>query len=175
MSSRTKLLLIFLALSFFIIQIWHTIYNQVNWPFCSHNFYYHRSPLVKDLFRVVLEDDTGRLFSVDPRHTLPIEGYRCGSIFREVFVTNPVSNFSEEKKNAFSKLILERLNQGGWKGFDERFVSAVPMSGSRFIGLQVEKHWIDTTHYAKTQSLSIVKKETLYQYKERVVEEQLRK
>ena len=133
MSSRTKVWLIFFALSFYGVQIWHTIYNQVNWPFCSHNFYYHRSPLVKDLFRVILEDDTGRLFSVDPRHTLPIEGYRCGSIFEKCML---LTLACEEKKKAFSKLLLERLNQGGWKGFDERFVPAVPMSGNRFVGLQ---------------------------------------
>jgi hypothetical protein len=162
MTSRIKLLLIFFVLSFCGVQIWHTVYNQVNWPFCSHNFYYHRSPLVKDLFRVVLEDNAGGFFSVDPRHTLPIEGYRCGSIFREIFVTN----FNAEKKQAFSKLLLERLNQGGWKGFDERSVPAVPISGNRFIGLQIEKHWIDTRNYAKTKNLPIVKKETLYQYKE---------
>lgn len=162
MTSRTKLLLIFLALSFGGVQIWHTVYNKVNWPFCSHNFYYHRSPLIKDLFRVVLEDNTGRAFTVDPRHTLPIEGYRCGSIFREVFVTN----LNTDKKQAFSKLLLKRLNQGGWKGFDERFAPVVTRSGDRFIGVQIEKHWIDTRNYAKTQHLTVVKKETFYQYRE---------
>jgi hypothetical protein len=162
MTLRTKLLLIFFVLSFYVVQIWHTVYNRINWPFCSHNFYYHRSPLVKDLFRIILEDNTGRLFSVDPRHTLPIEGYRCGSIFREIFITN----FNLEKKQAFSKLLLERLNQGGWEGFDERFTAAVPMPGHKFVGLQVERHWIDTSKYAKTQTLPVVKKETLYQYKE---------
>lgn len=162
MRSRTKWLLIFLAVFFCGVQIWHTIYNRVNWPFCSHNFYYHRSPLVKDLFRIVLEDNTGELFIVDPRHTLPIEGYRCGSIFQEVFVTNS----NAEKKQAFSKLLLERLNQGGWQGFDERFAPAVPRPGNRFMGLQIEKHWIDTSNYPKAQQLLVVKKETLYQYKE---------
>lgn len=162
MTSRTKLMLFFFVVSFYGIQIWHTVYNQVNWPFCSHNIYYHRSPLVKDLFCIVLEDNTGRFLSVDPRHTLPIEGYRCGSILRKIFVTN----FNAEKKQAFSKLLLERLNQGGWNKFDERFAPAIPMPGNRFIGLRIEKHWIDTRNYAKTHHLSVIKKETLYQYKE---------
>lgn len=162
MTSRTKCWLIFLVVSLYGIQIWHTVYNQVNWPFCSHNFYYHHSPLVKDQFRVILENNVGEVISVDPRHTLPIEGYRCGSIFRQMYVTN--SNV--EKKQAFSKLLLERLNQGGWKGFDERFVPATVVPGKIFIGLQIEKLWIDTTHYANTQHLSVVKKETLYKHKE---------
>lgn len=88
MTFRKKLFLIFFAVSFYGIQIWHTVHNQVNWPFCSHNFYYHRSPLIKDVFRVILEDNTGIILSVDPKHTLPIEGYRCGSIYREIFITN---------------------------------------------------------------------------------------
>ena len=162
MTFRSKLLLIFFALSLYGVQIWHTVYNQVNWPFCSHNFYYHRSPLIKDLFRIVLEDDNGRQYCVDPRHTLPIEGYRCGSILKEIFIKN---NDLEKKEN-FSKLLLERLNQGGWKGFDERFAPILPMLGKTFVRLQIEKHWIDTTGYDKTQQLLIVKKEIVFRYKE---------
>ena len=69
-----------------------------------------------------------------------------------------LTTLMRKKKQAFSKLLLERLNQGGWEGFDERFVPAVPISGNRFIGLQIEKYWIDTRNYAKTQNLPIVKK-----------------
>lgn len=161
MKSQIRLSLIFFTLLLYGIQIWHTIYNQVNWPFCSHNFYYHRSPLIKELFSLTLEDNTGTKVNVDPRHVLPIEGYRCGSIFREVFA----ANFKEEKKQLFAKLLLERLNQGGWQSFDERFSPAVPTFGCKFTGLQIEKHLIDTRDYAKTQNLTIIKKENLYRYK----------
>jgi hypothetical protein len=162
MTYRSKILLVFLMLSVYGIQIFHTISNQINWPFCSHNLYYHRSSLTKDLFRVILENNLGDSISLNPRNTLPIEGYRCGSIFREIFITNQ----DLKKKELFSRLLLARLNQGGWRGFDERFVSATPLPGSRFIGLTVEKHWVDTTLYAKSQQLPLIKRKFIYQYKE---------
>lgn len=99
---------------------------------------------------------------MDPRHTLPIEGYRCGSILKEIFI----KNIDLEKKQFFSKLVLQRLNQGGWKGFDERFIPILPTAGKTFVGLQVEKHWIDTRGYYKTHQLPIVQKEIIYSYKE---------
>lgn len=162
MKPCTKIFLIFLVISLYGVQILHTIYNQVNWPFCSHNFYYHRSPLVKDLYRFIFEDDKGHFYLVDPRHALPIEGYRCGSILKEVFVKN--SNI--KKKDFFSKHLLERLNQGGWSGFDERFNPMLPSSGKRFIGFNLEKHWIDTTLFPQNHELVLLKKELIHEYKE---------
>src|ERR1700728_3121816 len=146
MGYPVKKLLVFILVSFYGIQIWHTVYNDVNWPFCSHNFYYHRSPIIKDLFRISLEDDQGTTINVDARHLLPLEGYRCGSIFREVFV----ANHDLEKKKKFSMLILERLNQGGWPSFDERFGPVIPLPERKFIGLSIEKHRFDTSLYAET-------------------------
>jgi hypothetical protein len=158
MSSITKFALIGLMVIVYGIQMGHTVLNKVNWPFCSHNFYYHRSPLVKDLFRITLLDDQDNEIIVDPRHVLPIEGYRCGSIFREVFVKSD----DLEKKTAFAKLILDRLNSGGWKRFDERFAPATPELGTKFINMSVEKHWIDTRQYSAQYRLSVIKKEVVF-------------
>lgn len=162
MSAVTKYALAALMIVIYGIQIGHTIFNQVNWPFCSHNFYYHRSPLVKDLFRIGLVDNQKNQILVDPRHVLPIEGYRCGAIFKEVFIKSD----SRERKNSFAKLLLERLNSGGWSGFDERFAPAIPLKGNQFVELTIEKHWIDTRQYSVQKQLVVVKKETLFKLDE---------
>lgn len=161
MTSRTKRFLAILMIAAYGIQLGHTVYNKVNWPFCSHNFYYHRSSLVKDLFRITLIDDLQGEVVVDPRHVLPIEGYRCGAIFREVFINNT----STSKKESFARSLLTRLNQGAWMSFDERFAPVKPLKGQKFVGLVVQKHWIDTREYPKSHELPVIKKETIYTLK----------
>jgi hypothetical protein len=157
-----KMTLFVLMVAVYGIQLWHTYTNQINWPFSSHNFYYHRSPLVKDVFRIVLIDDAGNSHTVDPKNTLPVEGYRTGSIIREIYQNNQ----DHTKKDQFSKQILSRLNQGGWRRFDERSNSVLPKQGHRFTGLIVEKHVIDTREYPLTQQLPVLKKDTLYHFDE---------
>lgn len=160
MTNQSKCCLISLMLLIYGIQVTHTVFNEVNWPFCSHNFYYHRSPLVKDLFRISLLDNQNNKVTVDPRHVLPIEGYRSGAVFREVYVKSD----DVDRQQAFAKLLLERLNNGGWKGFDERFSPASPNNGNQFVALTVEKHWIDTTQYGITHQLRLAKKEVIFDY-----------
>lgn len=160
LSHNKKNLLLLGMIFFFGIQIWHTVYNQVNWPFCSHNFYYHRSPLIKDVYHVTLEDDAGRAFTVDTRHVLPIEGYRCGSVFREIFSLDA----DNEKKEIFSRLLLERLNSGGWKTFDERGFPLLPHKGNRFINLRVESHKLDTKTFPEKKEVTMLSRRILYEY-----------
>lgn len=140
------------------IQIFHTIVNKVTWPFCSHNFYYHRSDLLKPVFRIGLIDDEGDVRVVDCRETLPIEGYRSGSIYREVFVTNT----DPERKRAFAELVLARLNAGGWLSFDERLAPVLPKEGRTFVGLTVERHTLDTREFGETGKLPTVNIEEIY-------------
>jgi hypothetical protein len=155
-----RVFLIALALAVFVIQVAYTVFNQVNWPFCSHNFYYHRSDRVKPVFRVRLTDNEGEAITVECRQTLPIEGYRCGSIYREVFVEQS----NAVRQQAFAALVLSRLNAGGWKAFDERFPPALPKKGKRFTSLVVEKHFLDTRPYAQTGSLQTAGVEHVYTY-----------
>lgn len=160
MQLKSKKCLVLLVLLIFLIQLTHTVFNKVNWPFCSHNFYYHRSLKVKPIFYVSLKDSLGHIQTVNCRATLPIEGYRCGSIYREVFEKTEDINF----KNAYAELVLDRLNNQSWNFFDERFAPVKPTKGSHFISLCVEKHYIDTTDFGKTKQTSLVKVEPLFVY-----------
>lgn len=160
MQNNQKILLIALTSLVACIYIYHTVSNKVTWPFCPHNFYYHRSELIKPIFQVKLQDYKGKEVLVNCRHTLPIEGYHCGSIYREVFIDN---NDTGHKK-AFAELVLSRLNSGGWQGFDERFYPVLPKKGRNYVNLVVEKHYFDMRHYGKTGKLPIVRIEKIYEY-----------
>lgn len=160
MSQRQKQLLISITFTILALQIGHTLFDRVTWPFCPHNFYYHKSEKVKGVFRVGLIDDHGNTQIVECRHTLPVEGYRCGSIYREIFIENE----KEKRKRDFCQMVLSRLNRGGWKAFDERWAPALPQKGATYVGLAVERHSLDTRHYRETAEIPTVKKELLYTY-----------
>lgn len=157
---KTKVALIVLMVSVYAIQLAHTLYDKLNWPFTSHNLYYHRPSLVKSVFKVTLEDENGTSVTVDPGHALPLEGYRCGSIVREVFVSNP----DDTKKKAYARAMIERLNRSGWYEFDERHAPTLPAPGSKFVKLTVEKHLVDSRDFAKMNTLVTLNKENIFQY-----------
>jgi hypothetical protein len=160
MKQKTKYALIAFMLSVYAVQLAHTVYDELNWPFTAHNLYYHRPSLVKSVFKITLEDERGARITVDPGNVLPIEGYRCGAILREVFV----SSSDEEKKNAYAKMMIDRLNNGGWYGFDERRAPALPADGSKFVKLTLEKHRVDSRPFATTKTLLTLDKEKIFHY-----------
>jgi hypothetical protein len=160
MSNIKKNGLIFILFFVCLIQIYHTVFDKMTWPFSPHNFYCHRSSLVKPVFRIGLIDDLGEVTLVDCRYTLPIEGYRCGSIYREVFLEG--KDVTHQQK--FAQLILARLNQGGWQAFDERFSPALPQPGRKYVGLNVERHYLDMLSHQKAQPLHVIKIEPVYTY-----------
>ncbi len=86
------------------------------------------------------------------------------SIYREVFVESDNAN----RQDAFAKLVLSRLNTGGWWAFDERFPPALPLAGRTYVGLVIEKHYLDTRLYGQTGTSPTVRVEHIYTYDLRV-------
>ena len=121
------------------LQFAHTIFNTNQWPFAAHNMFCELEPLQKEILRVVLIDGKGIRQVVHPGRTIPIEYFRTQSLFRNVYQ----NSLDEERKRAFSKIVLERLNSRPWYIFDEMMLPARPSEGSVFIGMNIILQQVD--------------------------------
>jgi hypothetical protein len=161
LSKKTKVFLSILMVAIYGIQIAHTIVNKSNWPFSPHNFYFRQSLIKKPVFRFIFKDDKKQSYVVESKHILPIEGYRIGSIIREVYV-NPSNNDNAKK---FSQIILDRLNNNTWVKFDERYAPAIPLGNNKFIEFKIERHILDLRNFIPNKEIPIIAREMIYEYK----------
>lgn len=117
-------------------------------------------PLRKEILRVILVDSKGCSQTVHPGRTVPIEYFRAQGLYRNVFQRGG----DEGRKRAFSKIVLEGLNDSPWGFFDEMMWPAKPSEGAVFVGLEVILQHMDFTGQTPVQSAVLTSQRTIYRY-----------
>lgn len=133
MRRSSKLMLSVLLVGFFAAQLAHTVMDENQWPLCSYNMFNFVPELRSQVMRFVLVEEGGRRQEVEPGQVLPIEFFRATSLCYEVYLVPEW----RDRREVFSRQLLDRLNAAPWHAFDETYAAARPRKGGRFIGLRV--------------------------------------
>lgn len=160
LSARFKVSLTVGLLVFFAVDNYHMWVERDNFPFCSHGLFNTLFKADSQLLRMVVHDDQGHSVTVDSGRVIPIEWYRAVGLAENVLVTES----DQQRKDAFARLLLERLNGDPWHAFDETYASIRPAPGARFIGLEVVYQSFDLARFRYGESLRPYNLEQVYSY-----------
>lgn len=160
LSSRAKSFLVAGLCLFFAIDNYHMWTEQDNFPFCSHGLFNGLFTTRSQLLRMVVHDDQGRSVIVDSGRVIPIEWFRTVGMAEDVLVRGT----DRRRQEQLARLLLVRLNDDPWYGFDETYPSIRPNPGAKFIGLEVILIDFDLGRYQYGQILPPVDMQTAFSY-----------
>jgi hypothetical protein len=135
-------------------QIAATLLNQNVWPVSSFNVF-SRTPKEIWVLKAILIDDQEREIAVDPGQTLPIEFFKARSVYRRVFL----SNMPQTDKDQFVARLLKRIQDGGWRSFDETLAS---VDKRHAMHLRVEAWQLNPSELESNHKFAITKRLILY-------------
>lgn len=135
------------------VQMWQTIRNRNDWPFCAYNMFNYRVPARWEQLRVALYDDAGnRTGPIDPWGLLPLEFFRVVSLLDVVFLRGRDAALQTE----FCERTLHRLNTTRWRDFDEVRGSVRSPSGRPFAALELYLVDVDQKQCDPTDRASVL-------------------
>ena len=105
----------------------------------------------------IVHDNKGIQQTVFPYAILPVEFFRAQRMLIPVFLTGN----DEEKQAAFSKSILDRLNNRPWTGIDEIESPVRPSKGAIFTGLTLQLRSYDFRQFEPTLGLDSALEEAI--------------
>lgn len=111
-----------------------TVADRNVWPLSAYNvFNFVPTPMTQEV-EVTLTRSDGKVVSVLPGQTLPIEFFNARSTLIEVFVRgdDPVQQIE------LARTMLERLNAHPWAGFDETWPAARSAQDPKFVALSID-------------------------------------
>jgi hypothetical protein len=132
------------------------------WPFSHYAMFAYRAESSPFSVKVTLHQDNGQSFTTLARSVIPMEGFRDNSVMADVYITGK----DDETKRALAQLVLDRLNHGGFRGFDERYDSVNPDRGHRFTGLDVVVQYWDAGTPPVLRPPRPVRTETVFTYRD---------
>lgn len=157
MDKALRGLLTTLFLLFFTIQFYLTLFGGFFWPFASHRLFSQLPMNPKPIVQAILEDSAGNTLAVHPGRVIPIEYSRCSGLVRHLAARGTTA-----QQQALINYLLKRLNQGGWKPFDEMFISAKSPSGAPFTTLRFETHVVEFKERPYPDSLEVLQRSPLF-------------
>jgi hypothetical protein len=110
------------------------------------------------MFKFRLFSSTGIVQSAEAWETLPVEFFRAYDMVDLIYAGK-----DDDKKQAFSKSLLRRLNHEPWGRFDEVYPAARPPTASAFVGLEVFEQTYEAA-YGSATGLRPVAQHVVYQY-----------
>ena len=143
-TSRKKWMALFGLALFFTVQVAHTFLNHGNWPFSPYNMYHFMTPsrVVEPYAR--LYDDRGEMQLVRVETLIPVEFFRTRTMIRRGFRAEA----STDDRERFARILLDRLNQGGWFPFDQISRPSLPPEGRKWVRLEVVQLASDLTTWS---------------------------
>ena len=135
--------------------------DRNRWPFCTYNMFNYRLGVSATQLRVLLATDQGYLYGPDdPWGLLPIESFRIDAILRQVFCHDVPPGVRDE----FCEQILERLNKGAWRQWDEVRGSFYRPVSHKFAAIAVYLVEVDFRHNNPVDRADVIWAECLHRF-----------
>ena len=108
-----KGLVYFSFILFFGTQLYQTVSNQNQWPFCGYTMFNYTSPKVMKRWVVDVTGEANNLSEIHPGKLLPWEFFRAGSLI------SFIQTLPELDQSLFKKIIIKYFNNNKYLSFDE--------------------------------------------------------
>lgn len=128
----------FLVTTTFVIaavaQITSSLTGARQWPLAPYDMFAYQPSLKERSLRIRLVDTKGCVRLTVPGRVIPLDFFRAYDLFVQIYVDK---SYGIGTERAFSQLVLTRLNNRPWRGFDEMLDAIRPRCGERFVSLEV--------------------------------------
>jgi hypothetical protein len=149
-----------LAVAFMAGQFVHTLMNRNWWPFASFNMFSFSCPDTPRRRLAILVTASGECVGPIPAwRLLPLEYFRVDALMKECFQ----GARSTQRRAAVASHVLQRVNAGTWRAWDE-IKESPPPAASPYVGVEFHLVHVDLDSCDLSNSQDILSRELLYRF-----------